>query len=248
MASARTRGERWSLSSLERDRCFWRRSSERRKGVEEGEGDDKEEEEAVASEESKRLSSNDGDEDEDAAAESSAATRDSSSTEVEEESAAATSASAASEEEEKEAEAAAATPALSSFSSFPLPFPDFEAKSSRAPAEEALRRAAQAAATACEGRAVDASRLRSMTRESDDEEDEEDESSLETTCSVASGEEDETSLFAEEPIEDDRRVVRLKCFKKLDVGIGFDVGGSCGCVCEFNLVVDFDFEVRVFLG
>ena len=40
------------------------------------------------------------------------------------------------------------------------------------------------------------------------------------------------------------RVVRLKCFKKLDE---LDGGGSDGCGCEFYLVVDFDFDVRVLL-
>ena len=64
---------------------------------------------------------------------------------------------------------------------------------------------------------------------------------------VAAGEERETSLFAEEPVEDGSRVVRLECVEKLDVGVGLGVGCSCVRGCDFNVVVDLDFEVLVFL-
>ena len=60
---------------------------------------------------------------------------------------------------------------------------------------------------------------------------------------VAAGEKGETSLFAKESVENVCRVVRLKCFEKLDLGVGLVGGGGGGC--ELDFVVDFDFEVRV---
>ena len=52
-------------------------------------------------------------------------------------------------------------------------------------------------------------------------------------------------MFAKEELEEVRRVVRLKRFEPLDLGLGLVGGGGGGSELELVIVIDFDLEIDI---